>query len=114
MYVVNSKKGKPTLSSSISVLFYVILAPLMILDSVFLFHFFEDEYFPVLSIFFILGCVIWFFLVYVAYKESKEIISFVNKTLGYEIARPSKIFFIVGIAVNSILIIFGIVSFFLY
>lgn len=100
---------------SIKLIAYLICAPILLCDALFLNSFFQGEYFPLLSILCLIGCFIWFPFAFLIYKEREEITAHIDRTLGREIKRPSKMLTIVSYVLNLIeigLCIFSLVSVF--
>lgn len=63
------------------VLYKLLLIPPIICDVFFLDLFFRQEYNLVLSVLTLAGCAVWFFLVIRSERESRKIVSFVEKTV---------------------------------
>lgn len=103
-YSQNKKTGELRASRwSIKWIFYLICAPILICEVLFLMSFFRGEYSsPLLPIVCLIGCFIWFPFAFLIQKEREEVTVHIDRTLGWEIKRPSKMPMIVSYVLNLV------------
>lgn len=88
---------------------YIISILCVICDGVFLTFLFEEEYFLPLSAILILECIFWLIVLIWSFKEQKEVISYINQSLGLNL-KISKVPTIISAILNAILILAGVVT----
>lgn len=107
-YTVNSKDVSEIYAHN-TLLNYIICVVCAIFDGIFTKYFFEEEFFLPLTLCVLAECILWFVFLIYRYTEQKEIVAYINKTIGTQNTIP-KAFNIISGIINSIIIIMGIIA----
>lgn len=101
-YTPGASVEKASISWGLKLALYSVYIPILLCDALFLAFFFQGEYYPVLTICCLIGCILWFPFLFFAYMEKKEIIAHVNETFGCKIKVPSKVPLVISYVLNLI------------
>ena len=88
----------------------LILLPIVVCDGIFLDFFFSGEYYLALTICCLIGCIIWFFIVYLVYREGDAITTYVSQKLNFERKSPSKVFPFISCIANAVEIVLCVIA----
>jgi hypothetical protein len=113
-FTFNKKKAKNMLTSTPSVLFYLILIPILILDAIFIELFAVGEVYPVLTVLTLIGDIIYIPMILISYNERTEVYGYISRIRSFDSKITSKAPLVIGLITNAILMFVCVISFYVY